>query len=58
MDKLATLPAHALAESKGCILAQADPGEDGYEAELIGTRRLLDNPETQTRVAAFLDRSK
>ena len=58
MDGLAVLPRHALAEAKRCILVQADPAQDGFEAELAGTRRLLDNPETQTRVAAFLDRSK
>ncbi len=58
MDGLAVLPRHALAEAKRCILVQADPAQDGFEAELAGTRRLLDNPETQARVAAFLDRSK
>ncbi len=58
IDGLAVLPQHALAESKHCILIQADPEQDGFEAELAGTRRLLDNPETQARVSAFFERSK
>jgi len=50
---IAALPAAALAWSKACIAAAAEPGEDGYRDELEGTRRLLTNAETRQRVEAF-----
>jgi enoyl-CoA hydratase/carnithine racemase len=52
--RVAALPAAALATSKMCIAAAAEPGGDGYRSELEGTRRLLTNAETRHRVEAFL----
>jgi enoyl-CoA hydratase len=51
--RLAGLPAAALAESKSCIAAAAEPGRGGYSMELEATRRLLTNAETRRRVDAF-----
>ncbi len=56
VESLAAMPAQSLAECKRCMLDHFDPDRDGYETELEGTRRLLDDPETRTRVAAFLDK--
>lgn len=55
--RLAGLPRHALAENKHCIELAAAQGEAGYAAELEGTRRLYQDPETRRRVSAFLDKS-
>jgi enoyl-CoA hydratase len=52
-QRIAALPAAALAWSKACIAAAAEPGGDGYSHELEGTRRLLTNAETRQRVEAF-----
>jgi enoyl-CoA hydratase/carnithine racemase len=52
-QRVAALPAAALAWSKACIAAAGEPGEDGYRDELEGTRRLLTDAETRQRVAAF-----
>jgi enoyl-CoA hydratase/carnithine racemase len=57
VGRLSTIPAQALAECKRCMLDHFDPDRDGYETELDGTRRLLDNPETRSRVASFLDKA-
>jgi enoyl-CoA hydratase/carnithine racemase len=51
--RVAALPAAALAWSKACITAAEEPGEDGYNDELEGTRRLLTDAETRQRVQAF-----
>jgi enoyl-CoA hydratase len=51
--RVAMLPAAALACSKACIAAAAEPGEDGYRDELEGTRRLLTSVDTRQRVEAF-----
>ena len=51
--RVAMLPAEALAWSKACIAAAAEPGEDGYRDELEGTRRLLTSVDTRQRVEAF-----
>ena len=51
--RIAALPAAALAWSKACIAAAAEPGDGGYHDELEGTRRLLTNAETRQRVEAF-----
>ena len=56
-QRLAALPRHALAENKRCIELGAVPGDAGYAAEVDGTRRLYQNPETRRRVSAFLDRT-
>jgi len=54
--RLAALPRHALAESKHCIeLAARGVDDAGFAAEIEGTRRLYQDPETRRRVAAFLE---
>lgn len=53
-QRIAVLPAAALAASKACIIAASDPGRDGYTTELDATRLLLINAETRERVQAFL----
>ncbi|MBI4273920.1 MAG: enoyl-CoA hydratase/isomerase family protein [Rhizobiales bacterium] len=52
--RIASLPAAALAASKSCIAASAEPGRGGYFDEIEATRRLLTTLETHTRVEAFL----
>ena len=52
-QRVAGLPAAALAWGKACIAAAGDAGEDGYRDELEGTRRLLTDAETRQRVEAF-----
>ena len=56
-QRLASLPRRALAENKRCIELAGLPGDSGYQAEVEGTRRLYQDPETRRRVSAFLDRS-
>lgn len=56
VGRLAAMPGQALVECKRCMLDAKDPERNGFESELSGTRRLLDDPETRERVAAFLDR--
>jgi enoyl-CoA hydratase len=56
-DRLGSLPAEALASCKRCIAASSDASVDGYELELIETRKLHDVAETQTRVRSFLNKS-
>ena len=54
-DRIGALPRAAVAASKTCIAAAADPARDGYEEELTATRDLLlHEPETRQRVEAFL----
>ena len=52
-ERVAALPAAALAWSKACIAAAGAPGDQGFQDELEGTRRLLSTPETRERVEAF-----
>jgi enoyl-CoA hydratase/carnithine racemase len=52
--RIAELPAAALAASKACIAAAAEPGRGGYLDELEHTRRLYSNEDTRRRVEAFL----
>lgn len=54
VQRIADLPAAALAASKACIAAAGEPGRGGYFDELEHTRRLLCEPQTQQRVQAFL----
>jgi enoyl-CoA hydratase/carnithine racemase len=54
VHRIASLPGAALAASKACIAAAADPGRGGYVDELEATRRLLTDAETRQRVNAFL----
>ncbi len=51
---IGALPAAALAASKACIAAAAEPRGMGYSEELEATRRLLTNAETRERVESFL----
>ncbi|HXZ02947.1 MAG TPA: enoyl-CoA hydratase/isomerase family protein [Stellaceae bacterium] len=55
---IAALPTAALAASKRCLAEAGEAGDAGFLAELRETRRLLDHPETRSRVAAFLDRRR
>jgi len=52
-ERIAALPAAALACSKACIAAAEYAGGNGYRDELEGTRRLLTSVETQQRLDAF-----
>jgi enoyl-CoA hydratase/carnithine racemase len=56
-QRVAGLPAAALAACKDCITAAGEPGRGGYTLELEHTRRLFMAADTQQRVAAFLDGS-
>ena len=55
---IASLPRSALAACKQCISAALTPGTDGFELELSSTLSLLSQPETQSRVRAFLDKRR
>ena len=56
-ERIGALPRAAIAASKSCIAAAADPARDGYEEELSATRHLLlHEPETRSRVEAFLNK--
>lgn len=55
--RLAGLPRHALAENKHCIELAAAAGDAGFAAEVEGTRRLYQDPQTRRLVGAFLDKS-
>ncbi len=52
--RIGGLPGAALAASKACIAAAAEPRGMGYSEELEATRRLLTNAETRERVESFL----
>ena len=52
-ERIAALPAPALAWSKACIAAAEGQHGDGYRDELEGTRLLLTDTETRQRVEAF-----
>lgn len=54
--RLAELPRAALAEAKACIDCATRPDNEGFEHELVSTRRLMTDAETRRRVAAFLAR--
>ncbi len=56
VERLAGLPRAALAEAKACIDCATRPGNEGFEHELLATRRLMTDAETKRRVAAFLAR--
>ena len=57
VNRLGSLPVHALAACKRCIAAAIDGNDDGYELELSETRKLHDIPESQQRIQAFLNKS-
>jgi enoyl-CoA hydratase len=54
-QRIAGLPRAALSAGKGCIHAAGDASrDDGYAAEIAGTRTLYENADTRARVAKFL----
>ncbi len=55
-QRYAAMPRAALAASKRCISAATDRTGDGYQREIDETRLLYDNPETRSKVTAFLSR--
>lgn len=55
IQRIAALPPRAIAECKHCINVAVDGSADGYETELAGSAALLALPETQARVARFLE---
>lgn len=56
--RIAALPAKALAACKSCIADAEDNGRDGFGNELESTARMFSNPETRSRVSAFLDQRR
>lgn len=54
-ERIAALPAAALAAGKSCIAMARGTDTSGFEAELEASRFLLERPETRERVIAFLD---
>ncbi len=57
-QRVATIPAAALAACKRCIDAALDPGRDGFEVELAETAMLYASGETQGLVKQFLEKQK
>ena len=55
VERIAALPSRAIAECKACINVALDGSAKGYETELAGSAALLALPETQDRVARFLE---
>jgi enoyl-CoA hydratase len=53
-QRVAELPAAALAACKECIAAAGEPGRGGYTLEVEHTRALFSDAETRRRVVAFL----
>jgi enoyl-CoA hydratase len=56
--RIASHPREALAANKRCIALAMRRSAAGYEAEIAATRSLYAAPQTQQRVAAFLDRPR
>lgn len=56
--RFADSPRSAVASCKSCIALESAPGAAGYAEELIGTRRLYDDPESRRRVGEFMSKSK
>jgi hypothetical protein len=54
-QRVAAHPRDALAASKRCIALAVSGSRAGFDAEIDATRALYASPQTQTRVAAFLD---
>jgi enoyl-CoA hydratase len=57
-QRVAAMPAAALAACKRCIDAALDPGSDGFEVELAETAMLYASGETQGLVKQFLEKQK
>jgi enoyl-CoA hydratase/carnithine racemase len=53
-ERIAALPAAALAAAKRCVASAANPGRGGYGDELELTRELQTDVETRERVGAFI----
>jgi enoyl-CoA hydratase/carnithine racemase len=53
---IAELSPNALAAAKDCLRAYHQPGVDGFARELEKPLQLMRDPESQRRIAAFLDR--
>ncbi len=58
VERIATLPAHALAACKRCIGAALAADVDGYAVEITETRALYASPESQALVARFLEKKR
>lgn len=58
VQRIAELPAKALAACKHCINVALEGSEDGFETELAGSAMLLALPETQRRVTRFLEKKR
>jgi enoyl-CoA hydratase/carnithine racemase len=58
VERVAALPAQALAACKRCIGAALAPGVDGYTVEIAETRALYASPATQALVARFLEKKR
>ncbi len=58
VERLGKLPRAALAGAKACIASAGNPGDEGFERELLVTRALMHNTETRRRVGAFLSRGR
>ena len=56
--QLAAAPAHSQQAAKRCIAAAGDHTQDGFEVEQVLGSTLLDSPDTQALIAAFLERNK
>ncbi len=56
--RIAALPAKALEACKSCIADAENAGRDGFANELESTARMFSNPETRSRVAAFLEQRR
>jgi enoyl-CoA hydratase/carnithine racemase len=57
VNKLGGLPRQAIAASKRCIEAAYTGSADGYEMELVETRTLYGDPDSQKLIQAFLQKS-
>ncbi|MHA1538102.1 MAG: enoyl-CoA hydratase/isomerase family protein [Alphaproteobacteria bacterium] len=53
-ERIAGLPAHAVAAAKSCLAAARDPSRDGFAEEISATRNLVTTKKTQALVSDFL----
>jgi len=56
VERLGALPRQGVAACKRCLAASRDTAVDGFELELLETRRLYGNVDTQQRIRAFVER--
>lgn len=57
-ERIAALPASAIAACKRCIAVAVEGSADGFAAELAASAALLELPDTQQRVRQFLDKQR